>query len=379
MSAEEKVMYGRKKSVVRKLTIRDLIIDVRRRSTRQKDMRRNNMRQSYVSQKNIEKKNSGNQNNRKTIRKRRRTLRYTKILVAVIVLLIMSLTIKEKFLTHSTGFHLDLADENEEKNTRINLESLYSPYAVLIDLSDNKIIGEHNSQEKIYPASLTKIMTAILAVENTDNLEETVVMPESIYNKLYLEGASMAGFEPGEEVRLKDLLYGVLLPSGAECCVTFAERIAGSEEAFVEMMNQKAQELGMNRTHFCNSTGLQDKNHFSTVEDMAVLLGYALQNDAFRTVFVSERYSTGPTGYHPEGITFHSTMFKELDSAEISGGIILGGKTGYTEEAGLCLASVAEIGGKEYMLVTAGAEGSHDTEPYHVLDAVRVYEEIGGD
>lgn len=219
-------------------------------------------------------------------------------------------------------------------------------------------------------------MTAILAIENIDNFEETVIMPEEIFPDLYMEDASMAGFQPGEEVTLKDLLYGVLLPSGAECCIAFAERIAGSEEAFTEMMNQKARELGMTHTHFCNSTGLQDKNHYSSVEDIAVLLKYALNNDAFRAAFVSERYSTEATAYHPEGLTFQSTMFKELDSAEISGGRILGGKTGYTEEAGLCLASLAEIHGREYILVTAGANGSHDTEPFHVLDAVKVYEEV---
>ena len=184
-------------------------------------------------------------------------------------------------------------------------------------------------------------------------------------------------FQPGEEVRLKDLLYGVLLPSGAECCLAFADRISGSEEEFVSLMNDKAQELGMKNTHFTNSTGLHDPEHYSTVEDISILLQYALKNEYFRDAFTSSRYSTIPSEQHPEGFTFHSTIFKYMDSTEVTGGEILGGKTGYTEEAGLCLASLAQVNGKEYILVTAKANGTHQTEQFHILDAINVYNQIG--
>lgn len=187
----------------------------------------------------------------------------------------------------------------------------------------------------------------------------------------------MAGFLPGEEASFRELLYGVLLPSGAECCMEFAYRIAGSEEAFAAMMNEKAQELELYDTHFCNATGLHDPQHYSTVEDIAQLLQYALQNQTFREAFTSSRYSTFPTVQHPEGFTFYSTMFTAMESPEVTGGVILGGKTGYTEEAGLCLASLAEIEGKEYILVTANAAGSHQTEPYHTIDAANVYSQVG--
>ena len=186
----------------------------------------------------------------------------------------------------------------------------------------------------------------------------------------------MAGFQPGEEVRLKDLLYGILLPSGAECCLAFADRIAGSEEQFAVMMNEKAKELRMKDTHFTNSTGLQDSDHYSTVKDISILLRYALKNDVFRTVFTARRYSTRPSNLHPEGFTFYSTMFQSLEGRETADGEILGGKTGYTKGAGLCLASLARIHGKEYILVTAKAEGNHETEPFHILDAVSVYNQI---
>lgn len=254
--------------------------------------------------------------------------------------------------------------------------NLYSPNAVLWDLTGNTILAEYRSREKIYPASLTKIMTAILAIENTDDLEKKMIMPSDIFWKLYIEGASMAGFQPKEEVQLRDLLYGMLLPSGAECCLAFADEIAGSEKAFVKLMNQKARELGMNDTHFCNATGLHEEDHYSTVKDIAVLLQYALLNEEFRAAFTSSSYSTQSTEQHPGGFALHSTMFEDLDSPEVPGGEILGGKTGYTDEAGLCLASLAKVGEKEYILVTAKADGTHDTKPLHVLDAVSVYGRI---
>ncbi|MGI6010776.1 MAG: D-alanyl-D-alanine carboxypeptidase family protein [Ruminococcus sp.] len=258
----------------------------------------------------------------------------------------------------------------------INLEHLHSPHAILTEADSGKVLAEHGSEDRIYPASLTKIMTAVLAIENTEDLEENIVLSEEIFQPLYAQNASMAGFQPGEEVPLEDLLYGILLPSGAECCLAFADRIAGSENQFAVLMNEKAKELGMNNSHFVNSTGLHAPEHYTTVGDMAVLLQYALKNQCFRKVFTSIRYSTHPSACHPEGFTFHSTMSSAMESAEIADEDILGGKTGYTQEAGLCLASLAQIGGKEYILVTAGAAGTHQTEPFHVLDAVNVYKQI---
>lgn len=267
-------------------------------------------------------------------------------------------------------------DERNPEAT-VDLQRLYSPYAILIEADSGSCLAGKNVLERIYPASLTKIMTAVLAIENTEDMEEVITLPTDCFQELYEEGASMAGFQPGESACLKDLLYGILLPSGAECCVAFAERIGGSQEAFVEMMNQKAKELGMENTNFCNVTGLHDPEHYSTVEDIAVLLQYALKYDIFREAFSSSRYSVPPTEQHPEGFTFFSTMFSCMDSAEVTGGRIIGGKTGYTEEAGLCLASLAEVYGKEYILVTAKADGTHQTEPFHILDAMDVYNQIG--
>lgn len=184
------------------------------------------------------------------------------------------------------------------------------------------------------------------------------------------------GFSPGKRPRCGICCTGPCLPSGAECCEALAREVSGSEEAFVARMNQKAAELGMTGTHFCNPTGLHDPEHVSTVRDMARLTEAALQNETFRKLFTTERYTVPATNCHPQGFTMHSTLLSQLDGTELHSGRILGGKTGYTGEAGLCLASLAEVKGREYILVTAGAGGDHSTAPYHIEDAVTVYRRV---
>jgi len=263
-----------------------------------------------------------------------------------------------------------------DPSVSISPDKLNSPNVILIRFKDHTILMQKNSEEKIYPASLTKMMTAIVAIENLPDLKEEIKLTNSTFQGLYEADASMAGFQPGEQVRAIDLLYGVLLPSGAESCVGLADYIAGSEKDFVGMMNQKAADLGMHNTHFENSTGLHNENHYTTVKDLSILLSYALQNDTFREIFTSSRHSTQPTNKHPGGITFNSTMFEDLNNQNIIGGEILGGKTGYTDEAGLCLASLAKVGKQEYILVTAGAKGNHKSEQYNITDALAVYNSL---
>lgn len=294
----------------------------------------------------------------------------------ICIFLLLLLLFSGGFLI-KTIFRTSSLQSTDASGHSIDVSHLYSSCAILTDASTGTILSEHRSNKKIYPASLTKIMTAILAIEHTPDLNEHIVVPDDIFSALYAEDASMAGFLPGEEVSCKDLLYGILLPSGAECCLTFARQIAGSEHDFVKMMNQKAKELGMSDTHFCNSTGLHDNDHYSTVKDLSLLLQYALKNEEFRAAFTSSSYFVQPTIQHPDGFSFQSTMFQSMDTTEVTGGEILGGKTGYTQEAGLCLASLAVVNGTEYILVTAKADGTHETEPFHILDALNVYNQIG--
>lgn len=259
---------------------------------------------------------------------------------------------------------------------QIAVEDLYSSNAILISVDSNQILLDKSSDEKIYPASLTKIMTAILAIENLSNLNDRIYLSKDMFQRLHSQNASMAGFLANERVAAIDLIYGVLLPSGAESCIGLANEIAGSEKNYVRLMNEKVEKLGMKNTHFTNSTGLHNTKHYSTVNDIAKLLEYALENDTFREVYTSKRHTTKATNLHPDGITFESTMFKKMDTEDVNNGTIQGGKTGYTEDAKLCLASLAKIDGKEYILVTTNADGNPYTEQFNILDAFTVYNQI---
>lgn len=266
-----------------------------------------------------------------------------------------------------------LAIEISEPMITPNLDEVYSEAGIVVRLRDGKIMTQFGQDERIFPASLTKIMTCIIALEQIEDLEQTVVISPERYNELYVQEASMAGFLPGEEVSVIDLLYGSILPSGGECSTALAEHAAGSEEKFVELMNKKAEELGMKGTHYVNATGLHDERQYSTVKDISLLLQYALDNDIFREIFCSRAHSVLPTTQHLDGLIFQSSMFRLLDDWTLEEGEIKGGKTGYTDQAGLCLASMASIRGEEYIAVTAKAKGDHSTEPYHVYDAFTLY------
>lgn len=266
--------------------------------------------------------------------------------------------------------------EAEPIPVSVNIEALYSRNAVLVRLVDQRVLYEKNSDERVYPASLTKIMTVIIAIENLTDLNQSIKLPEEMFETLYEENASLAGFLPGETVPAIDLLYGALLPSGAECCIGLAESICGSEEAFVKLMNEKAKALGMEDTHFANTTGLHSSDHYTTVRNLSMLLEYCLQNNTFKDIFTSQKHYTAPTDLHPGGITLCSTLFQSMYSSGISDALILGGKTGYTSKAGLCLASLAKIEDEEYILVTTAAEGNHYTEQYNIMDALYVYSSL---
>lgn len=284
------------------------------------------------------------------------------ILIVCIVLLLALLC---------ASFIHSISDES------LDLSRLSSKSAILIRLDTNERIAANQPDQRVYPASLTKLMTALIALEEIDDLSEPIMLPADIFPALYAENASMAGFLPGEIGTAADLIYGALLPSGAECCVTLARTIAGDEAAFVERMNQKAAVLGMSKTHFSNCTGLHDKNHYTTVSDLSALLRYALQNETFREIFCSRRHSVKPTEQHKDGFTFRSTLFEALDDPALPRGEILGGKTGYTKQAGLCLATLARINDREYILITTGASGNHKTAQRHILDAISVYTALG--
>lgn len=253
----------------------------------------------------------------------------------------------------------------------MNIDGLTAKYAVLYDITGNEIYTAKNYTKKAYPASLTKIMTVIVALENCEDLSDTYKFTKDDIKSLQDENASVAGFAANESVTVEDLLYGAMLPSGADATLGIANYISGSEAEFVKLMNAKVEELGLTGTHFTNASGLHDENHYSTAMDIAMIVKYAVENpkisEEFLKIASAESYTTSQTKKHPDGIVlesiFHSRFegyYVDRDYDGQADAEIFGGKTGFTNESGYSLASIYKIDGSYYVCVTIKSKSTND-------------------
>lgn len=242
-----------------------------------------------------------------------------------------------------------------------------SKYAVLYNLNDETVVYEKGKDEVTSVASLTKIMTTLVALENIKNFDENVVMTKEMFAGLREANAYVIGLKVGQKVTIEDLVHGMFLASGADATRAVAISVAGSEEKYVELMNNKAKELGLKKTHFVNTVGLDAEGHYSTVNEIAIILKEAFKNDKFKEIFLKDKYV-----FSDSSITVYSSMRRALNAYNIDGENILGGKTGYTGDAGRCLASIAydKKNKISYLLVTVKAEKNN--EP--VEDAKSIYD-----
>lgn len=246
----------------------------------------------------------------------------------------------------------------------IQLPNISAKNILLYNLNDHKILYEQNSNEKISIASLTKIMTALLAIENFDNLEKVVSVPKgAFYN---VTGYAEAGFKVGDYVTIKDLLYGTLLPSGADAAQTLAILTSGNISSFVAKMNEKAISLGMNETHYENPVGRDNEQNYSTLRDLAKLLFYALENPTFYSIYTTRQYIT------LNNLELSSTLVMPSTKYNLNIENIKGSKSGYTRNAGLCLSSIAEFHGVKYLLITANSTYENGF-PNHIVDSLAIY------
>ena len=250
----------------------------------------------------------------------------------------------------------------------INALEINSEHAILYNMNEDMVLYEKDADTRTYIASLTKIMTTIVAIENIDDINETVTIPYEALDGLIEANASVAGFKLGQKVTYKDLLYGILLPSGADATRTVAYYISGSEENFVNLMNEKAAYLGLTNTHFANTSGLDTDNHYSTVREMSIILKYALQNDIFKEIYTTNQYTTSDNS-----LTFKSVYSNYLNRYDLENKYVYGSKTGYTTLAGYCLSTIANYDGVEYMLITTNADGTSNY-PLHIMDAQMIYD-----
>ena len=248
-----------------------------------------------------------------------------------------------------------------------------SPYAALLDVNNHKIIAGKLADTKIYPASMTKVMTLIVVSEHIDSIPESYTFGYEMLNRLFREEASVAGFLEGETVDVEDLLYGLVLPSGADAAEALATMVAGSNEEFAKLMNAKCAELGLKHTQFMNPTGLYDEEQYTTTSEMAMIMEYAMKDELRAKVLGTYQYKTKATTQHPEGIQLTSTMYSRIYGNEAPGVLVTGGKTGYTNEAGSCLVSYAITNkGNAYVFCTGGA--TYKWAP--VYDEIYVYKNI---
>ncbi len=259
----------------------------------------------------------------------------------------------------STDYTVTLGDQ---------IESLH---AVLVDSSNDTILARRNADKQMYPASMTKVMTLLVAAENITDYNQTFKMTSKIIDPVYRLDLTLAGFCPNEEVKLIDMMYGMTLESGAEAAVGLAVHVAGSEEEFVKLMNQKCKELGLTSTNFTNVSGQHDKNHYTTAIEMAMIMKAAIKNPLCREILSTEYYTVLKNEFHDE-LKFHSGMFEKMHGNEPEVATVKGGKTGFTAQSLFCLVSFAVTDdGREIICVTA--EGERKYSP--IYDCIELYKE----
>lgn len=232
---------------------------------------------------------------------------------------------------------------------------------ILYNLNDNTILYEKNSDEKVSIASITKIMTSIVALENIDDLNDYVTITLKDFNGTV--GYSKAGFNVGDKVTYEDLLYGILLPSGAEAVNAIVNNTLGYDE-FIKAMNDTAKKIGLENTSFENPIGKDNVNNYSTVKDVAKMLEYALKNSNFKKIFTTKEYVT------TNGINLNSTLMPYKNILNIN--LIDGSKSGFTSNAGRCLASISTIDDVSYLLVVLNSSLSNAYKA--VKDSITIYD-----
>lgn len=266
----------------------------------------------------------------------------------------------------------------------IDIKDMTANTAILLDADSNEIVAGFNYEKKIYPASLTKILTILVAVENIDDMSATYKFTAEDIDPLIEDNASRAGFEAGETVTMEDLLYASVLASGADGTNGLANAVAGSEEKFVELMNAKIQELGLTSTSFVNSSGLHNKNHYSTAQDIAVITKAAMENETCYKILTATKYTTSKTKQHEDGIELTSIVAARLsgyfidcdgDGNADDGISVEGGKTGFTDEALYTLSTILDDNGHKYICVTTKSKDEFKS----VEDEIAIYEKYLGD
>lgn len=252
-------------------------------------------------------------------------------------------------------------EAHKTEKTEKFLKSVVSSRGILIDVESGDILAAKGAHKRIVPASMTKILTVLVAAEHItpEQMDDKVEITIDITDYSYRNDCSNTGYEVGEKVTVRDLFYGTILPSGADSAVALATYVAGSHEKFVDMMNEKLEEMGLSETtHFTNCVGLYDEDHYSTPYDMAMIIKAATDNEWVREVMSTHTYTTSKTKQHKEGLTVSNWFLRRIEDKDTYGEVLCA-KTGFVAQSGSCAASLAaDKNGKEYICVTAGSTSS---------------------
>ncbi len=251
-------------------------------------------------------------------------------------------------------------------------DSISTPYVCLMDSSTGTVLYERGASERAFPASTTKIMTCILAIELAGDLGETVNTGSDPEGR-----GSTCNFSRNEEMPLIDMLYGMMLFSGNDAARAIAEHFGETESGFVEMMNQKAVQLGMTGTHFVKSNGLHKDEHYSTAHDMALLTRYAMKNETFRKIVSSATYDAAPTNKDSDGYQWYNSnrlLYTKEGEQSYTYPYAIGVKTGDTAQAGRCLVAAAKKDGIELILVLLGDYEHKVKGEYRFINAAKFFD-----
>ncbi|MDD3303446.1 MAG: D-alanyl-D-alanine carboxypeptidase [Clostridia bacterium] len=242
---------------------------------------------------------------------------------------------------------------------------------IVMDYHSGNILYNKAMDDKIYPASTTKILTAILVVENLD-INKAIVVSDNASSSTPI-GSSVMGIKPGEVFTVEQLLYGLLLPSGNDAAIVLAEAVSGNVEDFVTLMNKKAKELGCNNTNFVNPHGFHDYNHYSTAHDMATIFRYCLNNEIFKEIICTKEYTIPPTNKsEKENKLVNTNRMSDENYPSLYYDYMVGGKTGYTDEARGTFISFCE---KENKTIIIGAFNGSQKQNARFVDTKTLAED----
>lgn len=243
-----------------------------------------------------------------------------------------------------------------------NSPALDATAALLVSPDSGMVLYSKNADQKRYPASTTKIMTALLTLENVSNLDETVTS-EAVDFENVTADSSNAGILLGEQVTVRDLLYALMLPSANEAAYMLARHVGGSWEQFVDMMNDRAAELGCTGTHFCNPCGLHEEDHYTTAYDLYLIAKEAMKDVTFRDIVSTVQHRMAKTNLHEERIIYTTNQLIFSSFQPWSYANCLGIKTGHTSQAGNCFVGYAEYGDAKLFSVVLGCSDSSKEYP----------------